>query len=259
MTDHADVAPDAPSAAPVDEPPYRVVDARNIGWVIQAGTGTYRSYDPTAAWDHRSTVSTLPEIEAEYGPLRPVVGYSDAEAAELRAAFDLAGRKTVGSIASAVELIHHEARNRFGPWDADPSGTIDYASRTLVAGRPGSWEAELMTEVWLFGSELNLHPRTNNASVAEMRATGPNAKRVHLEARDRIAAVLRAWTGSPDHYTEVAENLAGLVSVYADDRHGADGWRQIADQWLQPDAKLPSAAAEPLQRLLYSRSAHLPY
>ncbi|MFD4406747.1 hypothetical protein ACFWPH_28690 [Nocardia sp. NPDC058499] len=237
-----------------DRPPYRFVDHRNVGWVIQAGTGTYRGFDPTASWERPPEVATLAEITDAYGPLRTVQPCRAEEADEFQAALALAGRKAVASLASAAEVIHFEARNRFGPWDADVSATADYATRTLVAGRPGSWESALMSELWLFGSELNLWPRTDSGDVASMRATGPNPKRVHVEARDRMAAVLRAWTASEDRYTEVAETLASLVADYADEHHGPGGWRAIADQWLQPDARLPSAYAEPCHRLLYSRT-----
>ena len=58
----------------------------------------------------------------------------------------------------------------------------------------------------------------------------------------------------PDRYTEVAETLASIVSSHAD-QHGADGWRAIADQWLQPQA-LSRADFATCYRLLYSRSEH---
>lgn len=256
MSDPTTPAPN-PVAPTEARPPYRIVDARNVGWIVQdETTQAYRSFDPTAAVTDRVVVARLADIAAEHGPIRPVEPCTDADAAELRAAFELAGRKAVASLASAVEMIHYEARTRFGPWDADPAATAAYAERTLKAGRPGSWESELLSELWIFGSELNLFPRTGSRDVAEMRRTGPNTQRVHVEARDRIAAVLRRWTSAQDRYTELAENLARIVSSYADDRHGAEGWRKIADQWLQPDARLPAAAAEPCYRLLYSQSAH---
>ncbi|MFF2088634.1 hypothetical protein ACFVVM_33025 [Nocardia sp. NPDC058176] len=239
-----------------DKPPYRIVDARNVGWIVQGGTDQYRSFDPSVAGEPEMSTATLAEITAAHGPVRPVVVRPTDDSDALRAAFDGAGRKTITSIASAVEVVHFEARNRFGPWDSDVSATAAYAERTLIAGRPGSWESARLSDLWLFGSELNLWRRDNRASLAEMRASGPNPKRVDVVARDRIAEVLRRWTGDPECYVEVAENLSGIVSGYADDRYGDQGWKHIADQWLQPDARLPSAAAESLYRLLYSKSAY---
>lgn len=135
------------------------------------------------------------------------------------------------------------------------NGTAAYAKRTLTAGRPGSWEADAIMEVVYFGNELNLHPRTRGAGADEMRQTGPNPKRVHLDARDRVAEVLRTCVTSKDRYTEVPETLAGLVAEYADERHGADGWRAIADQWIQPSS-LDKENFVGTYRLLYSVSAH---
>jgi hypothetical protein len=63
------------------------------------------------------------------------------------AALELAGASAVGTIASALEQVYDEARNRFGPWDASPTATAAYAHRTLTAGRPGSWEAEAIMDV----------------------------------------------------------------------------------------------------------------
>ncbi|MFD4356780.1 hypothetical protein ACFWPX_29810 [Nocardia sp. NPDC058518] len=249
-------SPLSAAAAAVQKPPYRIVDARNVGWIVQVGTDQYRCFDPTVSGEPTMVMATLAEITAEHGPVRPVLPCPADDATALQSAFDRAGRKTIASIASAVEAIHFEARNRFGPWDSDVSGTAAYAERTLIAGRPGSWESARLTELWIFGAELNLWPRDNRADVAAMRSTGPNPKRVDVTARDEIAEVLRRWTGDPERYVEVAENLSGIVSRYADDLYGQQGWKQIADQWLQPDAPLPAAAAAPMRDLLYSKSEH---
>lgn len=237
------------------EYPYRIADSQNQGWLTR-GDGIYEGFDPTKPFGQARLESRpLAEIEAEFGPWRPVEPPTSAECDELRAAFELAGRKAIGSIASALDEVYDEARNRFGPWDRDPSGTAAYAKRTLTAGRPGSWEADAIMEVVYFGNGLNLYHRKGSASVDEMRRKGPSPKRVHVEARDRIAAVLRAWTGSDDRYTEVPETLAGLVGMFADERHGADGWRAIADQWIQPNS-LDKENFVGTYRLLYSTSEH---
>jgi hypothetical protein len=224
------------------------------GEVGTAELGIYEGYDPAAKLgEERLEPRPLGDIEAEFGPYRPVLPPADTEVDELRAAFELAGRKAIGSIASALDEVHNEARNRFGPWDADTQATAAYAKRTLTAGRPGSWEAAAIMEVVYFGNALNLYHRKGAASVAEMRSKGPNLRRVHVEARDRIVAVLRAWTSSEDRYTEVPETLAALVSRFADETHGPDGWRAIADQWIQPSS-LDKENFNGTYRLLYSMS-----
>lgn len=212
------------TATNTEQFPYRIADAHNHGW-LGDGTGRYRGYDPAASTIEGRLLADRPlaDIERDFGPWRPVEPPTAQDVEELRAAFALAGRKLITSVASALEQIHHEARERFGPWDRDPSATAAYAQRTLTAGRPGSWEAEsLMPIVW-FGNELNLWPHKNSLPVEEMRRTGPNPKRVHREARDQIAVVLRRWVASEDRYTEVAETLAALVSEFADEQYGAEG------------------------------------
>lgn len=235
--------------------PDRIVDTRNQGWLAR-GDGMYEGYDPTTATAaRRLEPRPIAAVEAEFGRWRPVAPPDDAEVGELRAAFEMAGRKAAGSVASALDEVHNEARNRFGPWDADGAATAAYAQRTLTAGRPGSWEADAIMEVVYFGNALNLHHRKGASSVEDMRSKGPSPKRVHLEARDRIATVLRAWTASDDRYTEVPETLAQLLSQFADERHGPDGWHAIADQWLQASS-MDQENFRATYRLLYSLSVH---
>jgi hypothetical protein len=197
----------------------------------------------------------LEEIERHFGPTRPVLPLLTSDGDDLRAALAAAGRKAICCVASALETVWFEARERFGPWNRDPGATADYAKRTLIAGRPGSWESAGIERVVWFGNELNLYPHKQSLPVETMRATGPNLKRVDVEVRDRIAAVLRRWTASPDRYTEVAENLKAEIGEFADATYGADGWAKIADQWLQPGglAKVNFASC---YHLLYSGSAH---
>lgn len=125
------------------------------------------------------------DIEHDYGKTRPVVLPSAADEDELRAAFAAAGGKLVASLASALEQVHAEARERGGSWG--------YAQRTLSAGRPGSWESEVPTSIVVFGNGINLWPYDETAAktVEEMRETGPALERVDVAARDRMAAVLR--------------------------------------------------------------------
>lgn len=262
----SDDAP-APAALPTIETqgeekwPYRLADAWNHGW-LGDGKGNYHGYDPAAQWEQKMLdLRPLADVEAAYGPTRPVIQYCPADDLTLlHGAFDLAGRKAIGSLCAALEMVFNEARDRYDPavhgtgtWAYSPD--YAYAVRTMTAGRPGSWEAEALTNCILFGNELNLWPRKGNRPADEMRATGPHPKRVHVEARDQLAEMLRRWTGSPDLYVEVAETLSEVVSAYADDRHGSDGWYHIADQWLQPQS-LATDNYERVSNLLYSKTRY---
>lgn len=125
--------------------------------------------------------------------------------------------------------------------------------RTIKAGRAGSWESELLTEVMLFGNDLNLSRKASKSDVTAKRAAGPS-HRVNSDARDQMAAIITRWVTAPDRYTEVAETLASIASGYAD-QHGPGGWRAIADQWLQSPT-FGGSGLRACYRLFYSRSEH---
>lgn len=240
------------------EQPYRVVDSHNQGWHRDGGPeGLYRGFDPTHATEPLLEARPLADIVREFGPVRPVLGVLDTDRDQLHAALAAAGRKSVGSLASALEQVHYEIRDRAStPGDLIGTSGYHYAFRAMIAGRPGSWESDLLSSIWLFGNGLNLWPYTpKSRTVDEMRATGPTPKRVHIDARDQMAAVLRRWVDSPDRYTEVAEHLAAIISGWADETHGREGWAKIADQWLQPGGLAHDDIAA-CYGLLYSQSAH---
>jgi predicted transcriptional regulator len=244
----------------LEQTPYRLVDASPRGWLISGNPEAPQTYRGDGMpWNQ---AIPLHEIVAAYGPIRTVGAPTDAELAELVAALSDAGRKAMVSLAAAVEVVFHQARERFGGLAAADS--YERAKRSLVAGRHGSWESELLSEVWLTGNGYNLvrkgAPR-RHLGVAEAanwkRAAGPSP-RVNQDARDRMAAVITAWTQEVEsgRYVEVAETLAAVVSRYADETHGPDGWARIADQWQQPDARMPDKETAPLYRLFYSLSAY---
>lgn len=242
-----------------ETPPYRFVDASPRGWLICSDPGeppTYRG--DGMPWDQ---AVPLHEITAAHGPIRIVGPPTDAEEAELVAALTVAGRKAVVSLAAAVEVVFYQARTQFGGLNSPDS--YERAKRSLIAGRSGSWESVVLVEVLLTGNGYNLVrtgvPRGLGivAAAEAKRAAGPVA-RVDRAARDRMAAVIAAWTQETEsgRYVEVAETLAAIVSRYADDTHGPDGWARIADQWQQPDARMPDKETPSLYRLFYSLSQH---
>ncbi|MEU4607444.1 hypothetical protein AB0F43_31045 [Kribbella sp. NPDC023972] len=120
-------------------------------------------------------------------------------------------------------------------------------------------ESEALIQLILFGNGLNL-AKPSRASglrddIAARRAAGPS-KRVDPDVRAELAEVFTRWVTGPARYTEVAETLAGEVSRYCDDTAGPDGWRIVADQWLQPGG-LAVTDFRNCYHLLYSQSQHL--
>lgn len=191
--------------------PSRVVDAEHRGWMLMGGRDGAPEY--MDASDFRAQRTLAPdELAAQHGPLRPVRPPTEADVAELRAAMDLAGRKAIYSLAVAI----YEARRELeaGRSDLEWPEPMYLAKRQLLAGRPGSWEADRLYN-------LALWPYPDKV------------RRIHAEARERMTAVLLRWVSAPEQYTEVAETLAGIVSEHADER---GGWAAVADQWLQPGA-----------------------
>jgi hypothetical protein len=232
----------------------RVVDADNQGWYSTRSSGGALVY---CAGYRREDLPerSLEELAATRGPLRPVLHITDDDDAEMRRLFAQAGRKTIATLAAALETVFHQLRESRGGLGAHDS--YEFAMRTIKAGRAGSWEAEALDAVLWFGNELNL-PKVkgvHDSDVDGRRAAGPG-KRVDFDVHRELTAMLTRWVTDPARYTEVAETLASVVSSYADDTAGPDGWRAVADQWLQPGG-LANETFVACYRLLYSTSAHL--
>lgn len=237
--------------------PSRVVDRENQGWYLTQDAGRNLIY--SAGYRRQGLPERYrDELAATRGPLRPVLPITDADYAEMRRLFTQAGRKTIATLAAAVETVFHQLReSRGGLGSAHDS--FEYAMRTMKAGREGSWEAEALDAVMWFGNELNLAPAPgkkirNTWDNDARRAAGPG-RRVDAAVRDELAAMLTRWVTGPERYTEVAETLAAVVSRYADETADRDGWRAVADQWLQPGG-LAHGTFVACYRLLYSLSEH---
>lgn len=270
---------DAP--APARQPlPSRVVDTHNQGWYLTGSAEGPPVYQAAYGFQRDLAVMPYGQLAACRGPLRPVLPVTDADEDDLAGLFDQAGRKTVTTIAAALEVVFHEIREEQGGLFAP--GSYAYARRTMLAGREGSWESEVLMDLVLFGNGLNLLSPVRR-TPEEQRADGPNGRRVDKAARDAMAVIFRRWVTDPDRYTEVAATLAYLVSGYCDkaaaDRglvpewarspvpenlplvaaaereRAVTGWRVVADQWLMPGT-LAKADFGVCYRLLYSVSAN---
>ena len=76
---------------------------------------------------------------------------------QLEALLGRAGRKAIATLAAALEDVFHRLREQHcGQWDLDPHGGYEYARRMMMAGRAGSWEADLLISIVGFGNGLNL-------------------------------------------------------------------------------------------------------
>lgn len=238
--------------------PYRVVDAWNQGWHPVGHDTIEHCYQADYFWDRGLDDRDGQDLLATRGPIRPVLPITDADEQRIRELFGEAGRKTVATLAAALESVFHQLRESAGRLGHanDPYG---FAMRTMKAGREGSWESEALVSVMLFGNELNLTPASGKRGrgyrdAASLRAAGPS-KRVDRAVHHELTVMLTRWVTGPDRYTEVAETLAGVVSSYADDTAGPAGWAAIADQWLQPGGLARDSFVN-CYVLLYDRSQY---
>jgi hypothetical protein len=235
--------------------PYRVVDRENQGWHGGPDDALGTRYTADYGFKRDLDDRTFEHVLATRGPVRPVEPNTDEDEGELRHLLRQAGRKAVATLAAALESVFHQIREERGGLAAHDS--YDFAKRTLMAGRDGSWESELLIELVVFGNGLNLAKAGGGGrpdDVATRRAAGPGP-RVDAAVRDQLAHVLYRWVTNPDRYIEVAETLALVVSRYCDATGGSEGWATVADQWLQPGG-MAQHDFSVCYRLLYSLSEH---
>lgn len=229
---------------------YRVVDRENQGWHPVGTVEGPPLYAADYGFKRGLPNRSLDDVERIRGPIRPVLPITAEDSALIVETFDRIRRKSITTLAAAIEQVYYDVRESAGGLAAP--GSFDYAVRTLLAGREGSWESELLKEVMYFGNSLNLAKSTRGAeSIEARRAAGPS-RRVDVDGRRVLADMLTRWVSDPNRYTELAETLAGEVSEYCDE-HG--GWSAVADQWLQPGG-LAVEDFRPCYRLFYSKSAH---
>jgi hypothetical protein len=247
-----------------DAPPSRVVDHNNQGWyrVATLEPTPEPQYEASYGLKRGLTQLAWPELVRTRGPLRPVEPITDADSAQLHELFAAAGRRTVTTLASALhQTFAHFVRNRPNPHSGsiheqvqNGEQAFDFARQSLLAGREGSWESEVLMNIMWFGRELN-EAQGERPGPAPDHAEPAPSKRVNTAVRNQLTEILLRWVTAPDRYTEVAATLAFQVASYCDNSAGADGWRAVADQWLQPGG-LASEDFRNCYNLLYSTSRH---
>ncbi|WP_284741711.1 hypothetical protein [Amycolatopsis sp. RTGN1] len=215
--------PDAVKAPRPGPRASRVVDAAYESWRL-LGDGRYES-------DLAQQLLKADELEADRGPIRPVVPISDLDAEYLHAVLAAAGTQAVASIAAAL----HEVLT------------------VLQSEHPEPAHARRRARMALTGEG---HGRNESVSLLSLATEGEDISpgRVNDQARKQLVEMILRWVTGPDVYVQVASSLAFEVARHAD-QHGPDGWKRIADRWLQPGLRSGRMFAV-AYRLLYSQSDH---
>lgn len=135
----------------------------------------------------------------------------------------------MGTLAAALGAVWEDGlRRRYGQ-------ELPSAQLALIAGRPSSWEAQLLLEVTYFGRDL-LHG---------------SPKRIDPEALDLLHGVIGRAVDDEGPHHELAATLGGIVVAVADERE--EGWLSVVDQWLRPGSLAKDDAAL-VYRLFYATS-----
>uniref|UniRef100_UPI003F4913F7 hypothetical protein n=1 Tax=Streptomyces sp. CA-136453 TaxID=3240050 RepID=UPI003F4913F7 len=217
---------------PVPEPedlPYRVVDRENRGWHAVSGGEYMIDYGGLRPGRPEGAV-TYEVLEAEHGPVRRVVAPDPSDVLVLKGALLDAGRKAAASTLVALYRVAGVFAH-----DSSP-GTNDAGS--LIAGREGSWESDLMMRLaWTIGGDLHEKPKRYDEAIV-----------------GQVIDVLEVWTRHPTRYVEVAENLAAIFGTVVDER---GGWSEVADRYLQPGARVghPEDTIEAVRNFLFTKSS----
>ncbi|WP_428957915.1 hypothetical protein [Streptomyces sp. cg35] len=177
-----------------EQPPiYRVADRDGEGWVRNGPDDTFTTFP-------RRDLPPMPyaQLEAERGPLRPVVAMESEDSQALAQALAAAGKKGFAtllfSLNAAARALIADGRN----------------AAVFTSGRPGSWEADLFRSQILW----------EGADIAPGRRD-PAAEKV-------ADALIHKWITGPVQ-VELADSLASILGKAA---LIAGSWTAITDQWL---------------------------
>ncbi len=183
--------------------PARLVDAHSQGW-FHAGDGLYRA----DFGEQRGLTETDFDILAgTRGPLDPVVDPYPGSEDEIGDALRAAGRRAVASLLVALHRIDAEQQSAAEQWGATVT--------TLYAGAESSWETE----------EMRVLVRTLGPLLAADEEAYDSARVTEL------IEIIEGWVEVMGSYTEVAANLASLVTSVAE---STGGWLALAGDRLNP-------------------------
>jgi hypothetical protein len=174
-------------------PPYRVADREGEGWLRNGPNDTYTTFPKQNLGE-----LSYEELSSQRGPLRPVGAMEQADSDALANALAKAGKK---GVATFLVALNRTART-----------LIDDGASTAVftAGRPGSWEAELLRHQILWLGEDIKTTRTDDTAMVTARE------------------ILLKWVTGPVQ-PELADGLASILGSAAEK---AGGWAAITDRWL---------------------------
>lgn len=172
---------------------------------------------------HTREVLALAEVQARYGPVRPVEPPPAADVDRLRELIAAAGARALGTLAAALYAVEQ----RIGadePPSMPESGPIPAGSLIradpLTAGRPGSWEAgDLIDIVWTVGPTIG-------------------GERLDEDLYREAAEVFHRWATGPA-YVEFAETIPAVLASRIEE-HGVVS---VADSHLLAQERIRSWAA----------------
>ncbi|MEV3925852.1 hypothetical protein [Actinomadura coerulea] len=165
---------------------------------------------------HGYTRQVLPlaEVEARYGPVRPVLVPDSADVERLQDLVRAAGRRALGTIAAALYAVEQRIMGTEPP--QPPSSGLgpdegQLRRDPLTAGRPGSREAvDLIDVVWTIGPTVS-------------------SEGIHTDLHREAVEMFFRWATGPQKYVEFAETLPEALAVVVDERGGVAA---IAEDWL---------------------------
>lgn len=238
------------------EAPYRVVDAGFGPWVGRGPVGLEeeamapcgaarrakaqrRAADPRLAvlevepalveevvYQHGHTREVLPlaEVEAEYGPVRPVGPPPDADVMRLLELVRAAGGRALGTLAAALYAVELRI-GASGPQPVPEGGSdvpdLLMPADPLTAGRPGSREAmDFIDFVWTVGPTIS-------------------GDRLDEELHREATVVFYRWATGPV-FVEFAENIAEMLAPLIEDH----GIASVADLLLLSEERIEWAISK---------------
>lgn len=199
-------------------PPPRFVDAHGCGWRTCFPPAPQPPEDdpwcavfPALDEDHIGEQKwRFSQILAVRGPIRPVDLPSNDDRDLLKALLAHAKTQAAGTLIFALHALHDECVR------------VDGHSLRLTAGRPGSWEADVLQTL-----SRNCVPITEVANE-EHPEFGPHPGLENLPTV--IYHLLHGWLFDPARQVELAETLAHLFGTVVD---GRGGWDQVTTSRLR--------------------------